>query len=745
MGRTKRGKTNRVSEAPSGTAPRPKARPSPANVLAGCVTALFVLRPLYPSESVAAEGDGLPVVMLWLLLLAFWAILVARGSLTRVRFTWPDMAVALLVAWHSLAALWAVAFESPRPALNMLWEWLAVGVAYFLARQAFRTGIQRRAVAGAMIALAVAISCYGVYQYSVELPATRALYEQSSDEMLRDAGLWFPPGSPERDAFEQRLASLEPMATFALTNSLAGFLTTWAIVVIGICVVPGTRLNTMQRIGIASTLLPIGLCLLLTKSRSAYLASAFGVAAIVAVWWIRQRTQVQLRRGLPVAALVAALIAVAILGTFLAGGLDAEVLSEAPKSLGYRLQYWQSSWDMIRDMPILGCGPGNFHYHYTAYKLPEASEEIKDPHNFLIEIWATAGTPAMLALLGLFGAVGLGLRRSASQVGDGSPNHAETADPARPALSAIGLGAFAGVILSLPIGAMSSAPPGWLVPLAAIPLGAVALAILSPWLTRGNDAPSLWMLAAIALLIHLSFAGGIGYPGVAGSLWLLVALALNATECADRPMPARGGLAVLVPALVLLAACFLTGYQPTLTARTLTQKAYSGYGDPQALLQKAAAADPWAVQPRKHLADLLYQKSLVAGHEAVIGQYERMVQEALARAPRAASLHHQFGLAYRDLYQQSQNKQLLSRAVQLLETAASLYPNSARIRADLAEAHLMAGDPAKYRQERAAALRLDELTPHLDKKLSTEQRQRLQRNTLAPEVRAPYRDQGGGK
>ena len=58
---------------------------------------------------------------------------------------------------------------------------------------------------------------------------------------------------------------------------------------------------------------------------------------------------------------------------------------------------------MIADHPWPGCGPGNFQEVYTEYKLPKASEEIADPHNFLLEIWATAGTPAALAFLGVLG------------------------------------------------------------------------------------------------------------------------------------------------------------------------------------------------------------------------------------------------------------------------------------------------------------------------------------------------------
>jgi hypothetical protein len=69
------------------------------------------------------------------------------------------------------------------------------------------------------------------------------------------------------------------------------------------------------------------------------------------------------------------------------------VLDKAWKSFGYRVQYWQSSVLMIADHPLVGCGPGNFQNVYTQYKLPDASEEVADPHNFLLDVWATAGTP----------------------------------------------------------------------------------------------------------------------------------------------------------------------------------------------------------------------------------------------------------------------------------------------------------------------------------------------------------------
>ena len=84
-----------------------------------------------------------------------------------------------------------------------------------------------------MVALAVALSGYGLYQYVYEMPQTRARYEADPDRALREAGLWYPPGSPERERFEIRLQNREPIATFALTNSLAAFLAPWLVMLAG--------------------------------------------------------------------------------------------------------------------------------------------------------------------------------------------------------------------------------------------------------------------------------------------------------------------------------------------------------------------------------------------------------------------------------------------------------------------------------------------------------------------------------
>src|SRR6185369_621707 len=92
------------------------------------------------------------------------------------------------------------------------------------------------------------------------------------------------------------------------------------------------------------------------------------------------------------------------------GGLDRLVISESTKSLQYRFEYWTSTCQMLLDSPrnwLLGVGPGNFRQNYLQFKLARSSEEIADPHNLVLDVWANGG---LLALAGLAGICVAGLR-----------------------------------------------------------------------------------------------------------------------------------------------------------------------------------------------------------------------------------------------------------------------------------------------------------------------------------------------
>ena len=135
-------------------------------------------------------------------------------------------------------------------------------------------GASRPRWPGVMVATAVAVAAYGLYQIPVEFA------------QLRDAVPDAARGGPDPDgdrararrrrtAFEKRLLdSNEPFSTFALANSLAGFL------VGPMALAFAVALENLKREGRGSRLVALAMaavpglimlvCLVLTKSRSAY-------------------------------------------------------------------------------------------------------------------------------------------------------------------------------------------------------------------------------------------------------------------------------------------------------------------------------------------------------------------------------------------------------------------------------------------------------------------------------------------
>jgi len=696
-------------------------------LLAGA-TALLVARLLFPSESAASQGDGMPAVMLWIVLAVVWLLGEIGQPRFRLRFGWIDGAMLLVVAWHTIAALWAAAHLSPRPAVNMLWEWVGFAVGFFLIRQLIAGPREARALVAVMCSMAVALAAFGLYQYGYELPATRAAFEADPDGELARANLWYPPGSPEREVFAKRLESVEPIATFALTNSLAGFFAPWLIVLAGMATLE--RAKDKRRVAWWGPLLcavVVAACLLLTKSRSAYLAVLVGLA-FLGIAWRGKSARVPWKLLAWTTAVVAGLVGAAIA----ARGLDLEVLSEAGKSLGYRGQYWRSSLAMIADHPLMGCGPGNFQDAYKAYKLPEASEEIAEPHNFLIELWATAGTPALLALVAMLGGFYVSVLRARSdQAGaparETSPSNQEKAEKQSPGV--VYGGALLGFACAGAIGAVSPAPPSLMVFAIAVPSVCLAAGALWNWVVGGNLSAQLAAIGAAVLLVNLLAAGGIGFAGVAGSLWLLIAIALSAIDGWRRAsLPAWIGIVLLATTGGVAYACYASAYRPVLQCEAAMERAQRHPRQMEKHLLEAAQMDPLSAEPWNQLSAKALAEWESTSNADALSRFESYNSEAIRRAPGSAPAWASTGNRYMRVYSRTKDAGHLQQACAAMRRTVELYPNSAVDHANLAVALRVAGDESGYRGEREQALWLDKTTPHLDKKLPDELRKSLERS-----------------
>lgn len=683
-----------------------------------CMTAMVVARPLFPSESAAAHGDGLTMVMLWISLCVLWLLRAVGRPKSSVRFGCTDAAVLLLIGWHSVAAIWAIRQGSPRPAANMLWEWIGMGLCFLLARQFITTPREVRAVAAVMVALAAGLSGYGLYQRVYEMPQTRAEYAADPDRAMRIAGLWFPPGSHERKLFESRVENQEPLATFALTNSLAAFLSPWLVVLVGMGLSVGR--NRKRLLGMGLCLIPIAMCLVLTKSRSGYIASCVGLTLA----WLLCRAQ-SVRIGWKLPATIVG-IAALLLATALAVD-GADLFGKAWKSFGFRVQYWQSSVQMIGDHPLVGCGPGNFQNVYTQYKLPEAAEEVADPHNFLLEVAATAGLPAAACFAAVlacfFGATWMREREERKGNSEGKTENSPLAVGSRPeiqnqksktanlqspisnsspdAWAYVLAGGAAGFLLSVPVGLLSAAPPGGAAVLLGLPLAAATVGLLWGWIRDGRLPKLLPAVGVVVLLVDLLTTGGIGLPSVAGTLWLLLALGLEGER--PRTIPAFAAWAALLMVIGLAVTCYKAAYAPVLECQAQLRMAEQDPAQAVEHLAVAAAADPWAVEPWRQLAAVEFERWWQEPSPDAFDRFRHAAAKVVELTPNSAPTWLAVGDWYFRAFSKTdrQGKEIrldtIRNAQSAYGEAVRLYPNNASYRTKLAEACQAAGDePASH-------------------------------------------------
>lgn len=677
--------------------------------------AIYVARPLLPSESpTTITGDGLPFVMLTLILATTWLLAQFIEPRPILRLGLVDLSWAILLACLGVSAWLTTQTGYPRAAINTFWEWTGLGIGYLLLRQVMPREPDQRATCVLFIALALVLSLYGIFQFRVLNPSSREMYLADPDRILAEQGIDAPAGSAARRLFEERLRSSEPTATFALANSLAGFLTPWLLMTVGIGWLGddaqgSERADRRKRWGAAFVCaLPIALCLVLTKSRAGYLATLVGMAAIIGLVWRRQRNKWKI-------ALIATCVLAISLGFGVASGaLDLQVLTEAVKSMRYRGHYWHGAWRMIQEHPWFGCGPGNFQDEYTRFKLPQASETVADPHNFGFEVWATCGTPAFLALASILICAFVELRQPTPSFEDDS----KTSVPARPWVPLVG--GMLGLFLAFAVGLFSTVELPWFVFFAGLAFLPAMTWLCSSWIRAGSLPRFMPAVCAAAMLVNLLAAGGIGFAGVAGSLWLLLAMIGPCGRQDSQPLPKWVVGALAACGLVLVGSCALTAYLPSLNCRRLLALAERDPADARQRIVQAANADPWSDEPWRLLSAGDFAQWLRYPNDHLAERWQDDHQQVLRRRPHASaawlSAADDYLAAAHVSDQARRQREYLQQAIQHYRQAAELYPNFPLAHARLALA-LDEANSDDARNEARLALDLHDQTPHLDQKL----------------------------
>ncbi len=783
-------KSRKQKQAAEPVKEQPATTQSPGETLPGvmrrvCLAGMLVLlvtSHLFPCDSVSVQlGYGVVQAMAWLVLLFMWLMASLSVERFELRFGLTDALVILFLLLHSLSAVAVAAFPdhaSARPAFNVMWQWISFGAVFFLARQMFSSGLFCRALISVMISTAVCLAVLGYCEYFISKPRIRAAFERATETQRREmmGEQYAAPGTQQRKYFEDRLRDVEPIATFSLTNSLAGFLAPWLVISVGVGLTAwgSGRLRSKTLVAAAGSAVVLLGCLFLTKSRTAWLATGLGLV-LLAVYARSRGWRLGWKMPLIGVGVIVALFA----GAIAVRGIDREVLDQAARAVQFRVEYWRSTVQMIGQYPLFGCGPGNFQQTYTAFKLPQASEAIADPHNFLLEVWSTAGTPALLALVALLVCFFWRLRTPATSLADaregtkapGEPVPSASATPP-PSLAVVYAGAIAGVIVIFVgrwmIGDMMD--PALL--LVALPAGIACGALLHSWVMKGTLRTTTLVIAITVLLVNLLAQGGISYPGVATSVWVLMAVALNSAEGQKPPRiiarPAAGGIALLSGGLVM--ACYLTAYSPVLTESGLVGEALAEISrgrkeQADELLLAAAEADTWSDRPWRHRATLWLAIWRRSQKESDFLEFERSVEEYRRRTPRSSNVRfaigHWYLIALHDRQQwrnarsvtnellaggaasnggclpltaalagaasrewqmrrspRSEEKAFLDKALKAFREAAQRYPNSNFLQAQLAWTLHLTGQHEEAKRIAEEALRLDALNPHVLQKLA---------------------------
>lgn len=632
--------------------------------------AIFTAGFLWPVED-AVNGSGLHLVLMWLSLTAVIGLAVWRfefGVSGQKTFRWQlaDTGALLLLVGHIVSTVMVFREHGDRrSALNLCFEWCALFVQWMLFRQlALQVTGASKICSSVVCSIAVGLAAFGIWQSMVFYPQQADWYRSgrkilddvqslaegaSASEAARVLKEFQAEGIPtegtSRILWENRLlSSTEPFATFSLANTLAGILALSLVVMLGLLFSKSgdSGEGRLWKTGLLIlAMLVVAWCLVLTKSRSAWAGALVGAAVLfIGRWKSVSRSRLVIVGG------ITAIVGCVLFGIAAMSGLiDKEVILESPRSLQFRLMYWTGSLQMLRHQPVFGPGPGNFRNAYLQYRVDEASEEIRDPHNFLLDAWSSAG---LIGLLGISLIVISVVRQLAGSAVTMDPDPPPESKPKRRGVDQRGtdkrgtdkrgaenspatdssliritvIGLLAGFAIHGAWEWLSGATFGaddWpqMLLLTGVPLTG---------LFQRRTTSDTFACGAVAMIVHLLAAGGFSMPAVMSLLLIVAATLVSQSEMTKQndghSSPAKvsafirpsAGQVIRHP-LVATAACILAawiasqwGLVPVASSRhslAVGNQAFQQRDFERARVeyQRASELDPFSVSPRQQMAE----------------------------------------------------------------------------------------------------------------------------------------------
>ncbi len=320
------------------------------------VLSLFFTMPFLPTMALAAL-----VIYTFLC----FGLKVLRGKRT-IRVEPIDILVMAFLVILFFGGMVSLSTGSRKPALLFVCLLLGYFEVVWLLRE--RDWLLRCSVAGVCAATLTAL--YGVAQY---LLGTGEMAEAWVDaEMFSSIGGRAVGTLENPNMLGEYLILMLPLAVWMLVGHGEGLRRFPAAVCIGV----------------------LGVCLILTWSRGAWLGMLFGLVAFVFIW--HHRAIWLLFAGAASIPFLPAILPASIVQRFTSIG------NLTDSSTSYRVHIWRAACDMLRDYGFSGIGIGESAWFrvYPRYAYMGV-ETAPHSHNLFLQIWLETGICGLLVFLGI--------------------------------------------------------------------------------------------------------------------------------------------------------------------------------------------------------------------------------------------------------------------------------------------------------------------------------------------------------
>lgn len=619
-----------------------------------------------------------------------------------LRLTWSHLPMFLLAGWTLLSVLWS---GNKFVALVAASHWTAALVLLWAASQLVDSWPRIRLVAAAGFGILLVLLVQGYYYRFVDLPDFQQNWRQNRLKLLQERGT--DPNSVEATQLGKNIESGEVTGFSLSRNTYAALLVLLGILAAGIAI---QRIAWRDRIGwVAPVLIALGLTLpmlyLWVQSKTAYATPFIGAILLAATGWQRQWIARNSRRifWAGVGALILAITAV------VGHGLRHGTLFQ--QSLTVRWQYWVGAARLFVHHPWLGVGWANFGPYYLMYRLPQAVEQPKDPHNFLVRAFVELGIVG--GILTIAWMLRLWWELTQYPMPATQPAEREAPSPRAAVLLLTSIATIA-ILINTLASVDFTQSSSWVflelfkraLFLLALVVGICVAAIRSMDRQALDDRPAPWILYALLVglglfLVHNLIDFSMFEPGPMCLFALLAGAALG-MRLPERAEP-RSGRGIALPALVLGAIAWLAagaGVLNVALAESLAQDADNQVRnrDPAGALQKLMEAS--RLVPIN--ADYDYRASLLAGGNLPLAR--QLLEKAIATDPSQARYH-------RTLAEVDLNAGDIPNALGEYQQAIERDPNDLDLRIEYADALRKYARNPEARREYEKVLELNSKLP----------------------------------